>query len=59
MGRVKDYYWDQINEAAENAPPDPDIEQFYADMELERAKEVIRQSAARGQVNKEGPGNGL
>jgi hypothetical protein len=23
-GRVKDFYWDQINAAAEAAPPDPD-----------------------------------
>lgn len=53
MGRVKDYYWDQINEAAENAPPEPDAEQFYADRELEQAKEVIRKAAARGQVKED------
>lgn len=23
-GRVKDFYWDQINTAAEAAPPEPD-----------------------------------
>ncbi len=42
MGRVKDFYWDEINKRAEEAPPDPDIEQFYRDMELERAKELLR-----------------
>lgn len=49
-GRVKNHFWDEINARAENEPCEPDAEQFYADMELERAKEVIRKAAARGQV---------
>jgi hypothetical protein len=53
MGRVKDFYHDEICERANDEPwgqePD-DAEQFYAEIEIEKAKEVLRKAAARGQV---------
>lgn len=42
MGRVKDYYWDEISARADEGPEPPDAEQFYADREIEKAKELLR-----------------
>lgn len=57
MGRVKDFYWDEINKRVEEAPPDPpDIEEFYAEREIEMAKALIRsRSQARLKEDKHEP----
>jgi hypothetical protein len=52
MGRVKEYYHDEI--CAMEPDQEPDAEQFYRDREVEMAKEVLRKTAARGQVKEGG-----
>lgn len=51
MGRVKDHFWDEINARANEGPEPPDAEQFYADRELEKAKELLRAAAATPCLN--------
>jgi hypothetical protein len=50
MGRVKDHFHEEICSRANEEPwgPEPaDIEQFYADREIEMAKELLRAGAPR------------
>lgn len=53
MGKVKNYYWDEINARANEGPEPPDAEQFYADMELEKAKELVRAASATPRLKEE------
>lgn len=54
IGRVKDHWHEEICANANEEPwgPEPDAEQFYADREVELAKEVLRRAAALGLVKK-------
>lgn len=57
MGRVKEHFHDEICDRANDEPWDqepPDAEEFYREIELENAKEVLRRAAALGLVKEHG-----
>ncbi len=52
-GRVKDFYWDEINEAAENAPCEPDPPDDLEMKRIDAIQAVHRYRAEKEKVKHE------
>jgi hypothetical protein len=55
MGRVKDFYWDEINEMAENAPPEPCPPDDLEMKRIDALQAIGRYRAEKRKVNHERP----